>query len=220
MKKIKFCMLVFVVVFMLGGCGKSIDLTDEQTDMFAEYISKEVLERDKHYEQELIAPEQEEADDEEEEQSNPTMTEVSNKQEEESVSLNDLLGTSSINVSFASAKLYNSYPEEDNDYFVISANDGYKLLVIKFKLENTKKQDVTYSMLQTENDYRLTTDNGGEYNPLLTLLVDDLQFINKTIPAGSKQEGVLVFRIPEGKAASNKTLTICNGNRSTVLSIN
>ena len=75
-------------------------------------------------------------------------------------------------------------------------------------------------MLQTENDYRLTTDNGGEYNPLLTLLVDDLQFINKTIPAGSKQEGVLVFRIPEGKAASNKTLTICNGNRSTVLSIN
>ena len=213
-------MLVFVVVFMLGGCGKSVDLTDEQTNMFAEYISKEVLERDKHYEQELIAPVQVEEDEEEEqEQPTPTVTQASDKKEKESVSLNDLLGTSSINVSFASAKLYNSYPEGNNDYFVISANDGYKLLVVKFSLENTKKQDVTYSMLQSENDYRLTTDDGGEYNPLLTLLVDDLQFINKAIPAGSKQDGVLVFRIPEGKVASNKSLKICNGNRVTVLSI-
>ena len=57
MKKVKLCAVIFSLTAMLCGCTKTIDLTEKETDMLAEYISKEVLERDKCYEQGLITPE-------------------------------------------------------------------------------------------------------------------------------------------------------------------
>lgn len=234
MRKLKYCMIILLVMVTFAGCSNRIELSDDEIDMFAEYISKEVLERDKYYDQDLLEPENvlEDEDEDEDEtktnqstitESNQTATNVGyvnpSKDENDHVSLNDILGTSSVSVSYKSAKLYDSYPSEDNSYFVIESSKGYKLLVVTFKLKNTSTKDVTYSMLTTDVNYELTMEKGSSYSPLLTLLVDDLQFVNKVIPASSTQEGRLVFRVAESEANSDATLKIVSGKQYTTVEI-
>lgn len=219
---------------MLGGCAKPIELTDEETGMFAEYISKEVLERDKYYDQELLTPKYDEdkEDKDTNQQQKPTpstsnnvanMNYISSKTTETTnytdSTLNDILGTSKVSVSYQSAKNYNSYPENGANYFVISSSKGYQLLVVTFDLKNTSGKDVEYSMLTSDVSYSLTMANGGTYSPLLTLLVDDLQFVNKTIPANKAEEGLLVFRIKESEVKSKGTLQIVSGTKRATLEL-
>ena len=40
-------------MMLLTGCSKGIELTEEESNQFAEYISKVVLKRDTHYDQGL-----------------------------------------------------------------------------------------------------------------------------------------------------------------------
>lgn len=238
MKKVKLCAVIFSLTAMLCGCTKTIDLTEKETDMLAEYISKEVLERDKCYEQGLITPElvSDKDDDrdndvvqpveqEDKSEQNQIVTpskkpEVTNKPEEitapeekedKAYTLNDVLGTNKINVTFKSKKVYSSYPEKENNYFVINANDGYKLLVVTFNLENTSDKKINYSMLKQSIDYTLVMENGSAYSPLLTLLENDLKFIEKTIKGHGKETGVLVFRVKKADAKLAGTLTVENG---------
>lgn len=224
-------MSLFIVMMMLGGCTNSVEFTDEEVDMFAEYISKEVLERDKHYDQELIElatdPEEEVEADEDDDQQHTTNSNqstdnkdnTSNQNEKEFVSINDILGTSSVEVSYHSSKKYESYPEGGNNYFVITSNQGYQLLVVTFNLKNTTDKEVSYSMLESEIDYNLILEDGSDYKPLLTLLVDDMQFVNKMIPANKKQQGVLVFRIPDSKVSQSGVLKVVDGTKKASLTI-
>lgn len=233
LKKIKYCMIILLVMVTFAGCSNRIELTDDETDMLAEYISKEVLKRDKYYDQDLFEPENDLEDEDEEEvtkpnqsvvtQSNQTATNVGyvnpSKEEYNQVTVNDILGTSSVSVSYKSAKVYDSYPTEGNSYFVIESSKGHKLIAVTFTLKNNTAKDVTYSMLTTNVNYKLIMEKGSSYSPLLTLLVDDLQFVNKVIPASSAQEGVLVFRVAEDEVKSNATLEIVCGKQSTTLEI-
>lgn len=233
MKRVRFSIVILLVMLMLGGCSKTIELTDEETDMFAEYISKEVLERDKYYDQELLAQEYNEDEEEEDEKESTTSASASQgatnvgyvssqtstpKQLTEST-VDAILGTSSVSVSYDSAKVYDSYPEGGNNYFVISSSNGYQLLVVTFDLKNTSKKDTTYSMLSSDVSYTLTMENGSTYKPLLTLLVDDLQFVDKVISTNKTEEGVLVFRISENEVKSKGTLQIVSDTKSTTLEI-
>lgn len=231
MRKIKLSFVVLFVTLMFTGCSKQVELTDQETSMFAEYISKEVLACDKNYDQELIAPEYDK-DEEEEKQSVATTskeqsvsntekvsTTTSEKSQSEIATVNEVLGTSSISVSYQSAKVYDSYPEKGSNYFVINSTDGHKLLVITFALENTTKQDRAYNMLTESVTYSLTMENGSKYSPLLTLLVDDMQFVNKVISGDKTEKGLLVFRISEKEVKSKGTLQIDNGKQSATLEI-
>lgn len=238
MKRIKFGMIAVMVMIMmlLGGCSNSVNLTDEETAMLAEYISKEVLERDKYYTASLEEVEYEEDEEVEETEStsndskNDTTTNqnvtnvgyVSNQKTETTLvesSVDELLSTSTVSVSFNSSKVYDSYPNAENNYFVISANNGCKLLVVTFDLKNTTKKETVYSMLKSDIDFKLTMENGSTYNPLLTLLVDDLQFVNKTVSAKSTEQGVLVFRIAEKEAKLGGTLTMETSSKSASVTI-
>lgn len=229
MRRLKFSMLILLVMITLGGCSKSINLTDEETDMFAEYISKEVLERDKYYDQELLTQEYDE--DEEEEETTSTagtnqgvtnvgyVTSLNTEKKNSVATVDEILGTSSVSVSYRDAKLYDSYPEDGNNYFIIASSKGYQLLVVTFELKNTSGKDASYSKLTSNVSYSLKMENGSTYNPLLTLLVDDLQFVNKEIPAGKTQEGVLVFRIAENEVKTKGTLEIVSGTKGATLEI-
>ena len=227
MRKIKLSIVVLFVTLMFTGCAKAVELTDKETSMFAEYISKGVLAYDKNYDQELISPEYDK--DEEEEQTITTQsvtnvekvsTTTSKNNQSKSATVNDVLGNSTISVSYKSAKVYENYPEKGSNYFEINSTEGTKLLVITFALENKTTKDRSYNMLTESVTYNLTMENGSQYNPLLTLLADDIQFVNKVIPANKTERGLLVFRISEKEIKLKGTLQIVNGKQSATLEIN
>jgi len=228
LRRIKLSIVVLLVMLTLGGCAQSVKLTDEETDMFAEYISKEILERDKYYDQGLLELSYITEDDDEEETADNTATlpekkdpaqGTSNKQEKApektyaSATVGEVLSNSSVAVTYRTSNIFNSYPEDGANYFVISSSKGYKLLVLDFDITNTTSKEITYSMLKQDVSYKLIMDNGNEYSPLLTLLVDDLQFVNKKIPAKETEKGVLVFRINQKEVKSKGRLQITSGNK-------
>ena len=228
MRKLKFSIVMLLVMLTLGGCVQSVDLTDEETDMFAEYISKEVLERDKYYDQGLLEVNYTTDEEDEEKPAENTETlpdgkvpgqNTSHTQESKSektytsATVNEVLGNSSVAVSYRTSNIFNSYPEDGANYFVISSSQGYKLMVLDFDITNTTGKDVNYSMLKQDVNYKLVMDNGNEYSPLLTLLVDDLQFVNKKIPANETEKGVLVFRINQKEVKSKGRLQITSGSK-------
>ena len=231
MRRLKLSIVVLLVMLMFSGCSKTIELTDEETDMFAEYISKEVLACDKNYDQELLTQEYKKDKEEKKQNNNVTSTgqsitntdnvstTTSKKDQYKASTVNEVLGTSSISVSYQSAKVYDNFPEKGSNYFVINSTNGYKLLVITFALENTTKKDRTYNMLTKSVNYKLTLENGSEYSPLLTLLLEDIQFMNKVIPGNKTENGLLVFRISEKEVKSEGTLQIVRGTQSATLEI-
>lgn len=228
MRKIKFSIVILLVMLTFCGCVKPVDLTDEETDMFAEYISKEVLKRDKYYDQQLLELNYSTEEEDEEETTGSTVAlpkdkvpgqSTSNTQDKKPektytlATVDEILGNDSVNVAYRTSNIFNSYPEDGGNYFVISSSKGFKLLVLDFDIKNTTGKDVTYSMLKQDVMYKLVMDNGNEYSPLLTLLVDDLQFVNKTIPANETEKGVLVFRINQEEVKSKGVLQITSGNK-------
>ena len=243
LKKIKFCIFLIFTMVMFGGCSKGIELTEEETDMFAEYISKEVLERDKYYDQALIVPKESldpegtdrKEDTKKEDTKKPVNSVVTDKeqngatllptdtkvtQEKPVGTLDDLLSTDSIDVSYASKKVYSEYSEANNDYFVIHSPKGTKLVVVKFKLKNKTDKATTFSMLKKSVDYKLEMETGSVYSPLLTLLENDLQFFDKKISSNDTDYAVLVFRVKEQETKTNGILHIQNGTMKTSVEIN
>ena len=217
-------------MLMFVGCSNTIDLSEHETDMFAEYISKEVLAYNKNYTQELLEPVIEEDKKDEGNIHTTILSTDKDLVETDSISLdaekyvaadlNEVLGTKSIEVSYKSSHVYDSYPSKGEGYFVINSMKGYDLIVISFELKNVTKINKVYNMLQEDVNYTLTTKNGNTYSPLLTLLMDDLQFIDKEIPGKDTDSAALVFRVPESEAKSKATLQIVNNQLSTTIEIN
>lgn len=240
MKKIKLGVITTLIVCLLSGCSNQLSLSDEDTDMFAEYISKELLAYHKNYDQGLLIQEgntekvetdvDEQAQVEqiidqgnnETENDNTTVTDVTGSEHTKLVTadLNEVLGNKKVDVSYKTSKVYDSYPANKDNYFVINSVKGYQLLVVSFQLKNTSSSKSTYNMLNQDIEYTLTLSDGKKYNPLLTLLVDDMQFINMTISGEDSKRGVLVFRVPKEVAKSKGTLQIVNGNKKATVDVN
>lgn len=228
-KKLKLSVITFVSVLMLSSCSHATKLSEQETDMFAEYISKEVLSYDQTYDQGLIPQKLL--------QDNPKqpVTETNNKPNNSDntehekdgnqnvtagiTSLNNILGTTTIKASYLSYQVYEQYPDNSNEYFVIQTKQSERLLVVRFELKNESKKDRVYNNLKRSLSYQLTANHGEQYSPLFTLLENDLQFMNRIIPAGSTAEGILVFRIPKGKIDAKYFVTIKYQGKTTTIEL-
>lgn len=159
MRRIGFGIALLTTVCMLSGCGSSkVELTNEQNDMIAEYIAGALLRYDMRYEEELVYTFDEEIEDPEaaerpetpapvETEVPPVETEAPGQSGETTApevtysGLNDVMKLDGLEVAYKGGGFYNSYPEENSDYFVIEPGVSNQLLVAEFELSNTSAEE-------------------------------------------------------------------------------
>ncbi|GEM_PF-202589 len=127
-------------------------------------------------------------------------------------SLSKVYGPDEFDVAYSGATMHDTYPENDS-YFSLSANEGMKLYVVSFTIKNNDKRATRFTQ-DNEIKYNLTFDDVNFYKPSMTLLENDLQFIDVKIKAGGTTEAVLIFNVPKDVDRSNAKLTVTGNGKS------
>ncbi len=126
-----------------------------------------------------------------------------------------------VRITYEGYETTDYYPEDIGNYFVMNAQEGYELLVLRFRVENTTGTDLSLSMPYAGTRYKITM-NGETKNALSTLLLDDLAAYSGTIPAGGSESLVLVAEYTPAalSSLSSLSLTVKAENGSATLTLN
>jgi hypothetical protein len=259
----------FIIICALGvlslfavGCTKTIDLTDEENELVAEYAAELLLKYGtdidfKYYydddsDTDITTTELSETTSEvtTEVTSELTTTETASEtgteaRATERVSSTDNNGTVSdgqdgdtsmtditeedtetiessdynlaeffeeddVSIKYSYNMLLDSYPSYDQDgvYMEIQAPEGYKLLVLKFDIENTTNESRDIDLYDKDIDYRIIVDDSKAAKQMLTILVDDLYTYQKTMEPSMFEEDVLLFQVSDEVAAAMQDLKL------------
>lgn len=133
------------------------------------------------------------------------------------------VGESRISVRYAYYMVVDSYPSYDQDgmYIEVQAPEGYKLLVLKFEVENKTNEDQAVDLYNKDVNYNIVVDNSRTTKQMLTILADDLYTYDKTIQASSREEAVLLYTVSDSVANkwTDLKLQIKYGGTSAVLQL-
>ena len=231
MKRNQIVVLITILSMLsLTGCMDVGDLTDEQSDLIAEYSAGVLLRYSESYERRLITKEQlkkqgieevsegittptpsavvtatpQTPDDTTQTAAKPDTTEVPE------LSVNDFYQLDGVKVSYDSYQFGKKYGNSQ-----IRAADGETLLVVSFLLTNvsgkTKKLNL---MKRMDISYTLDAD-GNQYLPGPSILENGgLNQLSTTLKPGQKEKAVLIYRMSkERKNASSIILTIADESK-------
>ena len=219
--------LTMLTMSLLTGCGSGIELSDEENNMVAEYMATALLKYDARYEKKLIYMEEvveeenkfvpvdvveETKKDDSKESLSSSEIETSDKEnsvpeekveepKKNTISLAEIFDSSSYKVEYIGVKECTTYKEEGNDYFVVEARSGSKLVVAQFKITNTTSKNITVDLADKGIVYSL----GGK-KALLT--IGDLQYYNEEIYANGSKVGVVLFEVDKNADISGTTLSL------------
>lgn len=234
--------LVVAVMLGLSGCGQVIDLTDEENHLIAEYAAELLLKYDRNYDTKYD-PEEATTEATPTEATTETTTETAVEatteaqvSSEESVTeeitttvaddfdIAAFVGENRISVRYAYNMVVDSYPSYDEDgmYIEVEAPEGYKMLVLKFEVENKTNEEQKIDLYSKDINYNIIVDNTRKTKQMLTILQDDLYTYNKTIAASSREETVLLYTVSDSVANNMKDLKlqIQYGGASAVIQLN
>lgn len=228
-KKLLFgCMIILSLFFV--GCTKTIELTDDENYMIAEYAAELLLKYDsnidlKYYDDEIIATPMEPEEITEmtttenvvteaettEVTTEETMTGTVIREEEvtgveadtdSSFDIAKFAGEDKVSICYAYYMILDSYPSYDQEgvYIEIEAPAGYKLLVLKFDVENKTNDSQYIDMYSKDLEYNIIINNKKSAKQMLTILIDDLYTYQATIDASMREETVLLFQVSESIA--------------------
>lgn len=230
MKKKFYVAVCLISAILISGCGY-IKITEGEKDRLAEYMAGKLLEYDRYYDDGLVkepevtpepeeskepevTPEPEPEESKEPEESSAPDSENPEASEEPGVSsdLNGVFNNKGINISYKGYKECSSYPEDlKEQYFVVEAGFGKNLWVLDFKLENTTDSDIKINQLDSPLGYRVILEDGSTVSPLKSWLTDDLQFIERSVPAGKSITAQLVFEVEAKTKADNAKISFYEG---------
>lgn len=232
MKRLK---LVIIILLMLPltGCINEYNATKEQNDAVAEYMAGLLLEYDKDYDQELTS--MDELTDDDSEADGGTLTPSPATSIDDTTSgnsdngitdtstmytLSEVIGNSNFELNYKSYQIADTYPEDaDSALFVLTPREGYHLLVVTFTVKNISDGDQTLNLSEDNILYQLEVASGTEYTPLLTLLENDLQYLEVKLGSEKTKKALLVFEVLEGTNISNINLVVSKGNNSNTTKI-
>lgn len=133
------------------------------------------------------------------------------------------VGESRISVRYAYYMVVDSYPSYDQDgmYIEVQAPEGYKLLVLKFEVENKTNEDQAVDLYNKDVNYNIVVDNSRTTKQMLTILADDLYTYDKTIQASSREETELLYTVSDSVANkwTDLKLQVKYGGTSAVLQL-
>ena len=222
MKKGKIIGVLAISACMLTGCIDSMpDMTEEQSELVAEYAADMLLKYSPNYhyriadEEEVASAETEmETSQEEEtmqEESQPSQ-DLSQTGSGESVSvgaetsvedgseydLATFFGMDQFSIRYASCEVTDAYPKaESGSGFSVTAPQGYNLLILHFDVENLGEETAQCDLFDQINKVRVNVNDAGYVQALSTLLTNDLTTYMEDIPAGEVADAVVAVPVEQ-----------------------
>lgn len=206
--------LVCAASLLLTGCGAVIpEMTDEESKLIGEYAAITLLKYDAdsrsrlvdltQIEQEPEAPAGSETPEAKEDQPQKTPgisdTPVIDNRGEENNGADSMESflelPEGVSVVYTGYKLCQSYPEEENQYFVLDATEGKELFVLRFNLQNNSGAAQEFDLMHRKDNYRVTINGSYARTALPTMLTNDLSAYMGTIPDGGTEEVVLLVEV-------------------------
>ncbi len=238
MKRIGLIILA-ALMLSLTGCIHEYKLSAKGTDMAAEFMAGILLEQDENYQKDLLNKEELETDgddtdnvkDAEDNDSKPASEEGNETLEEDGknsfiepkdgdFTISEVIGVENFNITYKSYKLCSVYPEdESNAYFSLTPLEGNQLLVVSFAVKNITDKEQRLDLRKSKVAYQLDINVGTMYTALLTLLENNLKYINMSIGAGKTEEVLLIFEVSKSVDINNINLIISNGAKTEIIDI-
>lgn len=226
MRQIRFlCAVLAVSVLSLTGCADIKNLSEEQENEIAEYAAGVLLQNSDKYSYRLITKEEKEVTEtptptptsaaaqasDAPQESQPEQTAAAPEDSKKEVSLDDLYHLKGVSILYTSYRLADKYGSSQ-----IRAEQGKKLLVAEFSLKNNSGAKKKVKLIDRRKiSYQLNVD-GTTYSPQISLLENQLDYLEATIAKGKSQKAVLVFQVDKNATnASSIDLSIEEGNNKT-----
>lgn len=204
--------------FGLTGCGENVipELTDSEMQTIGEYAAITLMKYDASNRSRLVelpaepvpeVPEQAEPEkspgpDESSGMGAVDDTPVTDMTgAEDPGSMEDVLGLAEgVSVSYVDAEVCDKYPhDEEIGGLAVSASEGKKLLVLRFRFTNHTEQEQSVDIAsQKELSFRITVNGDYRRNAMTVLLLDDMTSLRETLPAGGSTEAVLTIEVELG----------------------
>ena len=236
MKKRIILVGISMMLCMLAGCLEATPLTEKEMDVVAEYAASKLLKYDKHYDTPLFYTEEREArltptplptarpknPTSAPVQGNNNSGEVQNPQTNNTPAYNDpevgrqlteLISVDDISISCNGYELRDSVVS--NDYFSLQAKEGSQYAVVFFTLHNNSKRNIMFDASGRGLEYSIYVNTRDVSRASLSLLENDLQYMEIPVPASGTAEAVLVFEISD-KEINTLHLNIRDKEENTV----
>lgn len=234
--KRKTCAIIFAVLLaftVFSGCGKSVSLTEQESEIISRYAASLLLKYDVNYQNVLKAEEVENEDLEEERAEQEIPAQEDSKQEssgqttaaegipgntpeeETAVCLEELLGLNGLQIAYQGCDFVSSYPNEKNGSFFVKAEEGSRLAILKFTITNNAAETVKCDILTGQPAFSAVV-NGVSQPVHMTILPDDLSTSCEEIAPGVSVEKVLACQVSEsvGETVDTLELKVASGGRS------
>ena len=222
MKKGKIIGVLAISACMLTGCIDSMpDMTEEQSELVAEYAADMLLKYSPNYhyriadEEEVASAEAEmETSQEEEttqEESQPSQ-DLSQTGSGETVSvgaetsvedgseydLATFFGMEQFSIRYASCEITDAYPKaESGAGFSVTAPQGNNLLVLHFAVENLGEEAAQCDLFDQISKVTVNVNDAGYVQALSTLLTNDLTTYMEDVPAGEVADAVVAVPVEQ-----------------------
>ena len=121
-------------------------------------------------------------------------------------------------LSYEGYSVSSSYPESSKSY-VVSADKGKKLLVLRFDLYNASGSEMQVNMIPHKLQYQVILNGKNIGYSSVTFLTNDLASYKGTIDSKAHEGTVVVIQIDESASTNIETLGLIvteNGNSQTV----
>lgn len=245
MKKGKIIGVLVISACMLTGCIDSMpDMTEEQSELVAEYAADMLLKYSPNYhyriadEEEVASAEAEmETSQEEEttqEESQPSqdlnqtgMGETVSVDAEASVEdgaeydLAAFFGMDQFSIMYASCEVTDAYPNAESGVgFSVTAPQGYNLLVLHFDVENLGEEAAQCDLFDQISKVSVNVNDAGYVQALSTLLTNDLTTYMEDIPAGEVADAVVVVPVEQTDLDEIQTAVMQITTQDSVVNIN
>lgn len=231
-KKTLSALLIAVSVMLLTGCGNTVELTDEQNSMVAQYAAELLLKYDVRYDYRLedmnsitgelqvdkvSKPAVEDTEDDstedettqnEPEDSKDTEIEGSEDDKKQETELSGLF-EEGIEVRCNGYKIISRYPEDISDIVAyVEPRDGMQLLVVNFSLTNTTQESMMLDYMKGEREYRIILNDAKVAAPIQTFMEEDLAMLMTTLEPGETKDVILIFQISESLVDDIQSLKV------------
>ena len=112
---------------------------------------------------------------------------------ETSEQLTEIISVENVTVTCEGYELLQSV--QSTEYFSLVAKEGRQYVVVDFLLHNTSGEDFVFDASGNGVEYSLDINTGSISRVSLSMLENDLQYMEIPVPANGTAEAVLVFEI-------------------------
>lgn len=220
-KKLTGVLLAAAIASVLTGCVDNMpELTEEQSQLIAEYAADLLMEYSPNYGPRVVDVEEsaeettqetfvEDADEEDAQEVKETETEEADEKipeteavqvQPQDVDFAEEMQLDAFTLQYAFCDICDSYPKDASGYRV-SAGIGNELLIVHFDLTNVTQEKQECGIYKKSPSFKVTTQS-GTVKSMTTMLDNDFTTFINTLDAGETEDVVVIFELSAEQAAS------------------